>query len=76
MAEKKTQTERVLDYMRQNGGITQAEAIRDLGCYRLGARVYDLRRSGHSITRYMVSEKNRYGVTVCFARYKLGREEA
>lgn len=40
------QAERVLKYMRDFGSITQLEAMQDLGCMRLGARVYDLKREG------------------------------
>ena len=76
MAKKMTQTNRVLDYMQRNGSITPSQAMRDLGCYRLGARIYDLRRQGHNITRYMVREENRFGEVATVAKYKLAREEA
>jgi cytochrome c-type biogenesis protein CcmH/NrfF len=66
-----TQTEMVLDYLKRNGSITQADAIREIGCYRLGARVYDLKQRGHDITRIMESTTNRYGATVSYARYAL-----
>lgn len=55
------QTERILMYMRDFGSITQLEAMRDLGCMRLGARVYDLKREGYNIRREMETSKNRYG---------------
>ena len=42
------QAERVLKYMRDFGSITQLEAMQDLGCMRLGARVYDLKREGYN----------------------------
>ena len=47
------QAERVLKYMRDFGSITQLEAMKDLGCMRLGARVYDLKREGYNIRRDM-----------------------
>ena len=40
------QTERVLDYIKRFGSITQLEALADLGIMRLGARVWDLRQEG------------------------------
>ena len=43
----------ILDYLERNGSITQAEAINALGCYRLGARIWELRQSGHMISRRM-----------------------
>lgn len=50
---------------------TPWQALGDLGCYRLGARIYDLRQGGHHITRRMVSAKNRYGESVSYAEYRL-----
>lgn len=50
-----TQTDRVLMYMRDFGSISQVEAMRDLGCMRLAARISDLKRkrlrdsAGHGI---------------------------
>lgn len=44
--EKRTQAQRVLDYMEQFGGTTQFEAIRDLGCMRLASRISDLKKAG------------------------------
>lgn len=48
---KPTQAERILAYMREHPeGITAMTALQDLGCFRLAARIYDLRREGHQIT--------------------------
>lgn len=66
-----TQCDRVLEYMREFGSITQLEAVRDLGCMRLAARIADLRGQGYAIGRRMKQEKNRYGNTVSFAEYYL-----
>lgn len=66
-----TQTERILDYMKENGSITQMEAMTQLGIYRLGARIWDLKKSGANIKKEMASEKTRYGTTTYFARYRL-----
>lgn len=45
-----TQTELILEYMREYGSITPIEALTECGCLRLSARIYDLKRCGHSIT--------------------------
>lgn len=66
-----TQNEMVLAYMRDNGSITPKEAMNELGCMRLGARIYDLKRRGVEIRREMVRQANRYGKEVSFARYRL-----
>lgn len=65
------QQERILKYMQDFGTITPLQALDDLGVMRLGARIYDLRRSGHTISRRMVTKKNRYGEAVSFAEYRL-----
>lgn len=66
-----TQCDRILQYMRDFGSISQLEAMRDLGVMRLAARVADLKEDGHTITRKMVKKKNRYGEPVSFAEYRL-----
>lgn len=71
-----TQCERVLQYMQDFGSINPMQALGDLGCYRLGARIYDLRQGGHHITRRMVSAKNRYGESVSYAEYRLADNNA
>ena len=70
-----TQCERVLEYMKKFGSITQLEAIRDIGCMRLASRIADLKDQGHAIGRRMKTEKNRYGNTVSFAEYYLEEDE-
>ena len=52
------------------------EAIRDLGIYRLGARVYDLKAQGHPINRAMIEVPNRYGGMSRVARYWIKGGEA
>lgn len=70
-----TQTERVLQYLKDFGSITPLQALSDLGVMRLGARIWDLRQAGYPITRRMVGSKNRYGEAVSFAEYRLGGNE-
>ncbi len=64
----------ILTYMREHGAITQAEAAEKLGCWRLGARIWDLKSRGHNIRREMVTERNRFGNPVRYARYSLIEE--
>lgn len=65
------QTERILQYMHDFGSITQLEAIRDISCMRLGARIFDLKREGYEIKRETETSKNRYGEDTSYARYRL-----
>lgn len=71
---KTTQNQRVLDYMRDFGGITQLEALRDLGCMRLASRISDLRKQGHDIIAERVAVKNRFGETCYIKRYMVRAE--
>lgn len=71
---KSTQCEKVLEYMRQFGSITQLEALHDIGCMRLASRISDLRAQGYPIGRRIRTSKNRYGDTVSFAEYYLLEE--
>lgn len=66
-----TQCEHILRHMQDFGSITQAEAIAEYGCYRLAARVADLKAAGYNISSRIETGKNRYGERVSFARYTL-----
>ena len=66
-----TQKEMILEYMRQEGSITAAETMREIGCYRLAARIAELEAEGHSISRKSEKSRNRFGRSVTFTRYGL-----
>ena len=66
---KATQAERILAYIREFGSITPLEAIRDIGCYRLSARISDLRKAGYNIASEPFTVKNRYGGISRVAKY-------
>lgn len=68
-----TQNQRILEYMRKNGSITQIEALRDIGVMRLASRVSDLRRLGYDISSRTENVKNRYGEKCRIKRYSLGK---
>lgn len=65
------QCARILTHMQKYGPITQAMAIERYGCYRLSARIYDLRRQGYTISAYTVQGCNRYGDPCRWNEYKL-----
>ena len=73
---KATQNQRVIDYMREYGSITQLQALSDLGVMRLASRISDLRRSGYPITSRTESVKNRYGETCRIKAYSIAEKEA
>ena len=60
------QNQQVLDHLR-GGPITPIEALNLYGCFRLGARIYELRQAGHNILTRMVT--NDYGNP--YAQYHL-----
>ena len=65
-----TQKERIRQYLDDFGSITPLEALKDLGIMRLGARIWEMIREGDPIVRETVTDKNRYGQTTRYARYR------
>lgn len=72
---KMTQAHRVLDYLDENGSITQLEALQELGVMRLASRISDLKKQGYPIKSDVVAVKNRYGENCYIKRYSLWEEE-
>lgn len=70
-----TQAQRVLDYMTEHGGITQFEALRELGVMRLASRISELKKNGHKISSQTVKVENRYGETCRVKQYSLADTE-
>lgn len=70
-----TQKERIMRHLRVYGSITPMEAMAEYGCYRLGARIWDLRhKDGCDIRTETVTGKNRFGEHTAYARYLLGQD--
>lgn len=70
-----TQREKVKQYMEEHGSITQREAINNLHCYRLGARIWDLvNKDNIPVKREMLRVKNSDGTFTHIARYSLAKE--
>lgn len=68
-----TQNEMILKHLKTHKrGITPMDAVERYGCYRLSGRIHDLRAMGYEIVTESETKKNRYGVPVTYARYKLG----
>ena len=68
---KPSQNERVLQYIREYGGITQFSASHELGISRLASRICDLRKRGYPIIGKTVRVKNRWGEECRVKRYSL-----
>lgn len=69
-----TGNERVLNYIKKYGSITQKQATDYLGLSRLSARIWDLRQQGKQILTEYITVKNRYGIKIKVARYRFAEE--
>ena len=65
-----TQVDQIRRHMEEHGSITSITALERYGCFRLAARIYDLRGMGHEIDAQRW--KTRSGKTV--ARYWLKKK--
>lgn len=61
-----TQKQMIMNHLRTYGGITPLEALNRYGCFRLGARIADLKNDGIGIRTEMVKENGKR-----YARYTL-----
>lgn len=67
----KGQTRAIKEYLETGKTLTNEEAAKLFGCYRLSARIKDLRDAGYNISTIMVEGETRYGTSMRYARYKL-----
>lgn len=63
---KKTQNQMILEYLKSGKSITPLTALNKFGCFRLSARILNLREQGHAIITKNIT---RQGKT--FAEYSL-----
>ena len=71
MAGKMTQRDRILQYIDEKGSITALEAIREIGCTQLSARLCELEQRGYKFAKVTEKSKNRYGDSVHYKRYSI-----
>lgn len=60
------QKQTVLGHMRLYGPITPLEALKQYGIMRLGARIHDLEKDGHSINHGKIKQNGKW-----FSSYSL-----
>jgi len=53
------QRDAILWHLERRGSITPIEALNELGCFRLAARIEELRRAGHRIHTTMEKRNGR-----------------
>lgn len=39
-----TQTEKIIEYIQENGSITPLDALKEIGCMRLASRMCDIKK--------------------------------
>lgn len=49
-----SQEQQILNHLRSGKTLTALEALRRFGCFRLGARVFDLKQAGYDIRSALV----------------------
>lgn len=63
---RSTQCSQILEHIQTNGSITPLEALELYGCFRLGARVWDLRHEGFDIETEIIERNGKH-----YAKYFL-----
>lgn len=71
---RKTQKERIIEYIEKFGSISPMEAFRDLGITKLATRVSEMKKEGMQFKITLEKSKNRFGESVYYARYTLRKE--
>ena len=61
-----TQNQQILDYLKSGKTITPLTALNKFGCFRLSARIFNLREQGNAIITKNVTRKGK-----TFAEYSL-----
>lgn len=70
-----TQQTQILAHLKAGKAITPIDALSRFGCFRLGARIYDLKQAGYSISKQMVETDSGTYVAEYFLNSKAGGDE-
>ena len=71
LEKKKTQCDRIVEYIKRYGSITSWQAYADLGITQLGARIFQLKERGYLFEKERVNTKNRMGEKTHYDIYRL-----
>ena len=52
-----SQNHAILKYLQGGNSLTPLEALKLFGCFRLGGRIYDLKKAGHPIKTEIIEIK-------------------
>lgn len=67
---KPSQNEMILAWLKQGRSITPLDALNEFGCFRLGARIGDLRKRGYNIGTQRVARNGKH-----YASYTLAKSQ-
>lgn len=70
-----TQTQAIINHMREYGGITSKEAFENYGATRLSGIIYRLKHQGYTITKTSETCITRFGQIVTYARYSIAEDD-
>ena len=70
-----TQRDAIMAYITEFGSITPMQAFYDLGITKLATRISEMRKNGMAIKIEMVTDKNRYGKSVTYAKYSFPEDK-
>ena len=65
------QEAQILAALKRGEALTPMDALRRFGCFRLGARIFDLRRKGHPVTTDMITDE---ATNKRFAEYRMKKD--
>ena len=61
-----TQETQIINYLKTGKKLSPLEALKKFGCFRLGARIFDLKQKGHNIDTQFKTKKGK-----TFAEYSI-----
>lgn len=65
----KSQNERILLHLQNGQTLTQLEALRMFGCFRLGARIWELKKQGYKVDARIIEHNGKH-----ISEYSLAEE--
>lgn len=65
------QCDRIVDYIKEHGSITAAEAYEHLNILRLAARISEIKDAGHNVSMELVHGKTKDGQPAQWAKYRI-----
>ena len=69
---KLSQSELILDYMKTHRkGITPLEALEKFGCFRLSARIFEIKEAGYDVVTNIEEKVTKDGDVKRYGRYSL-----